>query len=127
MSAVGRLTLRELNEVRIEIQDLVTRLAVKHRTVQNVKALEKDVKRTQEALATSSVVLDPSVTQNFYILLAESTQNRVLVMLVKALSQIVFQAMAPFNPPLDFDLVGVRTRLTAAVKDRDEARARHYA
>ena len=124
MFSVGRLTLQELTEARIEIQDTVTRLAVRNRTAQDIKVLEKDVKRTKEALALSNVVSDPSVTQNFYALLAEATKNRVLVLLVTAIAQLVYQAIVPLNPPLNFDIVDVRTRFIAALKDRDEETAR---
>lgn len=124
MFSINRLSLEELTEIRIEVQDIVIRLAVQNRTDEDIAALTEDVRQTKQALSQSAFVSKPSITQNFYTLLAEATRNRVLVVLVKALSEMLYQSIVRLNPPLNFDLVEVRTRLIDALKTRDEAQAR---
>lgn len=124
MMSVGGLSFDELNQVRIEILDIVTRLAVHNHREVHLKALEKDVKRTEAHLRASEIASDPAITQNFYALLAEATGNRLLVAIVKALSQFLYKALSPPYPPVSLDLVVVRTQFLRSLALRDETRAR---
>tara|TARA_R110001606_G_scaffold232277_1_gene379797 strand:+ start:21624 stop:22340 length:717 start_codon:yes stop_codon:yes gene_type:complete len=121
---VGHLSLRELTDARIEIQDIVVRLACAHASIADFDALSADIERTRHHLENGTAGTDPSATQLFYSLLAEATGNRVLVVIVKALSQIVYQAIHPLHRPLNFDLVGVRTRFLDHMKTGDVEGAR---
>ncbi|MBA27660.1 MAG: GntR family transcriptional regulator [Hyphomonadaceae bacterium] len=116
---VGHLSLRELTDARIEIQDVVVRLACSHATQENLDALDADIQQPRQHLQQGTAGTDPSATQNFYSLLAEATGNRVLVVLVKALSQMVYQAIHPLHRPLNFDLVSVRSRFVECMRSRD--------
>lgn len=115
----GGLSLVELTEARIAIQEIVVRMVVKNATEADFKALEKDLRKTERDLSEGIANIDPSSTQGFYSILAEVTGNRVIVMIVKALSQMLYQAILLLNPPFDFDIVNVRQQFITKLRARD--------
>lgn len=116
---IGRLSLVELTEARVEVQDAVVRLAVINHDAKDIKALERDIVHTQKCLDLGTGSTDPFATQQFYALLAEASRNRVLMIMVQALSQLVYQAIEPLGTPLNFDIVAVRKRFVEAMKARN--------
>ena len=119
MFDVGRLSFDELTEARIWLQDVVVNLAVLRMSDADIDLLDQDVRRTERALADGSAGLDPASTQDFYAILAEATGNRVLAMITRALSQMVYKAILPLRPPLNFDIVAVRERFIVQLRKRN--------
>ena len=111
MFELGQLSFSELTAARIEVQTVIIRLAAKNATAEDFAALREDIEKTNQTLeAHGSDVRDMGISQDFYAVLAMSTGNRVLEMIVRALSHMVYEAIQKASPVFDFDVVEVRTR-----------------
>lgn len=123
MVTVGHLSIEDLAEAREGTLELVVRLASQRATPAQIKRLQQDVKRTALALEESVYLTDPSLTQEFYTIMAEATGNQVIVALVKAMSYMVFKALRPLHVPVYFDIIQFRTHLIDLLEKRQEEEA----
>lgn len=119
MRQAGQFSYSELMIARIEIQDIIIRLASENATVDDLDLLDKDVVLTKQYLQQVVGDIDHKITQNFYSLLAEIANNRVFAIIVKALSYMV-----PQNPPLNMDIICVRETFICHLRGKDTESAR---
>jgi GntR family transcriptional repressor for pyruvate dehydrogenase complex len=119
MFAVGHLLIEDLAEAREGILELVVRLAAQRATPSDFKRMEQDIARTAKHLETEIFLPDPSLTQEFYVILAEATRNQVIVMLVKGMSHLVYKTVRPLHIPIYFDIISFRKKLVAHLKKKN--------
>ncbi|MBR9909266.1 MAG: FadR family transcriptional regulator [Gammaproteobacteria bacterium] len=113
MWQMDQLSFTDLMDARIEIQDIIIRLAVRKATERDFAVLDKDIARIKQHLKQDTHI-DHKSTQHFYTLLANIAGNRVFTMIVKALSEIV-----PKSPPLTPDIIRVREGFMTHFRARD--------
>jgi DNA-binding FadR family transcriptional regulator len=126
MLSLGSISVAELTESRMHIQDLVVRLACERATVADFEALDANVART-EAMTKAGRYLDRvECSREFYRLLAAATHNQVLAMIVQSINEILMQfvyaRVAAGGPPQP-RLVDKRRAFVAALRARDAGTA----
>ncbi len=126
MLSLGSITVEELTETRLHIQDLVVRLACARATSADFDALDANIERT-EAMTRAGRYLDRvECSREFYRLLVAATHNQVLTMMVHSLTEILMHfvtlRVAAGGKPQP-RLTEKRRKFLAALRARDADRA----
>jgi GntR family transcriptional repressor for pyruvate dehydrogenase complex len=120
---LGRVSLAQIAEVRILIQEMVVKLAVQRASGDDLRALEDNVRRTKEFVVSRDFDARMEASQEFYRLLARSTGNQLVIILNEALAAIMRPYVAYVVKTLDYDVVRHRRRFLKFLAARDEAKA----
>src|ERR1700739_4799003 len=88
MLSLGTISVRELSEARINVIDLVVRLACVNARQRDFEALEANIERTDVATREGRLLRRVEGSREFYKLLAESTGNKVIAMIVNSVTEI---------------------------------------
>jgi len=123
----GSIELDELTESRIAILELITRYACERGRDEDFDAIEHNIDETERVTQAGQLDRRAELAADFYTVVARATHNRVLVLLVTSLSQILprlirervhtdGQAPSP-------SLVAARRRFLKHLRGRDAPRA----
>src|SRR6201999_3670044 len=88
MLSLGTISVRELSEARIHVLDLVVRLACANARQSDFEALEANIARTDVATREGRLLDRVECSREFYKLLAASTGNKVIAMIVDSVTEI---------------------------------------
>ena len=88
MLSLGTISVRELSEARIDVLDLVVRLACTHATQQDFAALEANIERTELATREGRLLDRVECSREFYKCLAAATGNKVIAMILDSVTEI---------------------------------------
>ena len=88
MLSLGTISVRELSEARINVIDLVVRLACVNARQRDFEALQANIERTDLATREGRLLDRVECSREFYNLLAESTGNKVIAMIVSSVTEI---------------------------------------
>lgn len=126
MLSLGSISVAELTESRIHIQDLVVRLASERATRADLDALAANIERTEQMTAGGRYLDRVECSREFYRLLAAATHNQVLAMMVHSITdilmQFVYARVAAGGKPQP-RLVEKRRAFLAALRMRDAEEA----
>ncbi len=126
MLSLGSISISELSEARIEILDLVVRLACRSAHKADFDAMEQNIERTEAATREGRMLERVEYSREFYRLLAAATGNKVIAMIVHSVTEIHMRfvyakvASSGVSTPR---LVERRRTLLDALRARDEAAA----
>ena len=122
MFSLGSITVDELTEARMHIQDLVVRLACARAATTDFDALAANIDRTEQVTKSGDFLKRVECSREFYSLLAGATRNDVLSMMVASLTEIlmkfVYARVASGGNPQP-RLVEKRREFVAALRARD--------
>lgn len=122
MFSLGSITVSELSEARMHVQDLVVRLVCERATEEDLRALEACIDRTEATTKSGQFLERVECSREFYRLLAAATRNAVLAMMVQSVTEILMQfvyaRVASGGKPHP-RLVETRRRFVAALRARD--------
>jgi len=90
----GAVSIASLTESRTIVMTAVTRLACERGTAAEFDRLDESITRTEELAKAGDFTGRRIQLLDFYRLLAEATRNEVLVIMVSALTDLVFKLMA---------------------------------
>jgi GntR family transcriptional repressor for pyruvate dehydrogenase complex len=114
---LGHVSLDELTEARIALQDVIVRLACERATDADLSELEAIAESTKEA---SSVEARYQCAVDYYDVLARATKNRIFGILVDSLSAILHEfVQGPDYETLQESLIQSRLRLVKHLRARD--------
>lgn len=126
MLSLGTISVRELSEARINVLDLVVRLACANARQRDFDALEANIERTDIATREGRLLDRVECSREFYRLLAESTGNKVITMIVNSISEIhmrfVYAKVASSGAATP-RLTDKRRQFLSALRGRDIATA----
>jgi GntR family transcriptional repressor for pyruvate dehydrogenase complex len=126
MFSLGSITVAELAETRVHVQDLVMRLACERATEEDFAAMESNIDRTEAMTAEGRFLDRVEMSREFYRLLGASTRNAVLAMIVHSVTEILMQfvnaRVAAGGKPQP-RLVARRREIVDALRSRDAPRA----
>jgi GntR family transcriptional regulator, transcriptional repressor for pyruvate dehydrogenase complex len=126
MLSLGTISVRELSEARINVIDLVVRLACVNARQRDFEALEANIERTDAATREGRLLDRVECSREFYKLLAESTGNKVIIMIVNSVTEIhmrfVYAKVASSGAATP-RLTDKRRQFLSAVRARDVATA----
>src|ERR1700744_5595360 len=88
MLSLGTISVRELSEARIDVLDLVVRLACAHARQADFEALEANIERTELATREGRLLDRVECSREFYKLLAVATGNKVIAMILDSVTEI---------------------------------------
>lgn len=88
MLSLGTISVRELSEARIDVLDLVVRLACANAKQADFEALEANIERTELATREGRFLDRVECSRDFYRLLAVATGNKVIAMILDSVTEI---------------------------------------
>src|ERR1700742_762806 len=88
MLSLVTISVRELSEARIHVLDLVVRLACANARQSDFEAIEANIERTELATRQGRLLDRVECSREFYRLLAASTGNKVIAMIVDSVTEI---------------------------------------
>src|ERR1700684_2795969 len=86
--SLGTISVRELSEARINVIDLVVRLACVNARQRDFEALEANIERTELATSEGRMLDRVECSREFYKLLAMASRNKVIAMIVDSVTEI---------------------------------------
>ncbi|HRO57735.1 MAG TPA: GntR family transcriptional regulator [Burkholderiaceae bacterium] len=119
---LGSISLRELTEARLYIQDTVVRLACERATRADLEALAANVEATEKVTLSGEYVARLESSREFYRLLAAASHNAALCLIVDSLTDILMKylhARVAAGARLKPDLVQARRRFLELLASRD--------
>ena len=119
---LGSISLRELTEARLHIQDTVVRLACERATRADLEALAANVDATEKVTRSGDYVARIESSREFYRLLAAASHNAALCLIVDSLTDILMKylhARVSAGARLKPDLVQARRRFLGLLASRD--------
>jgi DNA-binding FadR family transcriptional regulator len=126
MLSLGSISLEQITEARVHIQDLVVRLACERATPADLDALETNVERTQAMTQEGRYLDRVECSREFYRLLAAAAHNPLLAAIVHSVTetvmQFVYARVAAGGKPQP-RLVEKRRAFVAALRARDATEA----
>jgi GntR family transcriptional regulator, transcriptional repressor for pyruvate dehydrogenase complex len=128
MLSLGTISVRELQEARINVIDLVVRLACVNARQRDFDVLEANIERTDIATREGRLLDRVECSREFYKMLAESTGNKVIVMIVNSVTEIhmrfVYAKVASSGAATP-RLTDKRRQFLAKLRARDVTAASH--
>ena len=121
---LGYVTMEDLTEARIWLEQVVVEHAAQHRTDDDLRRIEENVRQSEEIVGQG--VIPRKVNLDFHVLLAEAAKNPIFVMLIESLMGVLRKFLEERSPDLDYiATVSVsHRRIYEAIRDRDSARAK---
>lgn len=122
MLSLGTISVRELSEARIHVLDLVVGLACANARRSDLDALEANIEQTELATKEGRLLDRVECSREFYKLLAASTGNKVIAMIMDSVTEIhmrfVYAKVASSGIAMS-RLAERRRQLLSAIADRD--------
>jgi GntR family transcriptional repressor for pyruvate dehydrogenase complex len=113
------LTIEQLTEARIWIEDLVVRVACSRATEADLQAMEANVEQAR-ALQDDGRLDEKAVVHiGFHNLLAQATQNPLLVIVMHTLTDVMTAFVRTHGADSGRSTFGSRKRFLAAMRSRD--------
>ena len=126
MLSLGAISVRELSEGRIQILDLVVRLACERAQAADFQALEANIERSDFATREGRLLDRIECSREFYKLLAAATGNKVMAMIMDSVTEIhmrfVYAKVASSGVSMP-QLVEKRRQFLSALRARDTSAA----
>ena len=126
MLSLGAISVRELSEGRIQILDLVVRLACERAQAADFQALEANIERSDLATREGRLLDRVECSREFYKLLAAATGNKVMAMIMDSVTEIhmrfVYAKVASSGVSMP-QLVEKRRQFLSALRARDTSAA----
>lgn len=98
MITLGRITVEDLTEARILVEDAIVKLACARATKKDIEALEADIARVEALTASGEIGDRLDYNIRFYELIAEATHNETLILMSSAFSRIVYHVILKIWP-----------------------------
>jgi GntR family transcriptional regulator, transcriptional repressor for pyruvate dehydrogenase complex len=126
MLSLGAISVRELSEGRIQILDLIVRLACERAQAADFQALEANIERADLATREGRWLDRVECSREFYKLLAAATGNKVMAMIMESVTEIhmrfVYAKVASSGVSMP-QLVEKRRQFLSALRLRDVSSA----
>ncbi len=123
----GELSLHDLTEVRVQLLVAAVALAVRRRTPADLRALNANIEITAanlevfEETRDQNDIIEPIA--NFSKLIGAATKNKLLSMLIDAVTDIQMRAFAALDMPFSSSLLDSRREIVRRIAARDSAGA----
>jgi len=120
----GRLTVADLTEARVWLEQIVVEQAARRRTGEDLRLLEENIVRSETLVREGR--LPRSVNLEFHLLLAAAAQNPLFVILIEALMDVLKGVLEELNPDMNYiaKVSNYHRVIYEAVRDQDPERAK---
>lgn len=123
MVALSQVEAREVTEARLHLTRVAIELACERATEQDLDAIEAEIDSFEKLVATGKPTRATPAVTDFYRVLAEATHNKVIVMLVESLSELMRGMLADIDPKIGEGVVKVRRKVLRHLRERDAQKA----
>lgn len=122
MLSLGAISIRDLSESRLQILDLIVRMACERAQEADFLALKANIERSDLATREGRLLDRVECSREFYKLLASATRNKVMVMIVDSVTEIhmrfVYAKVASSGVSMP-QLIEKRGQFLSALRARD--------
>jgi DNA-binding FadR family transcriptional regulator len=119
MVALGQISMANVTEARVELMAVALRLACARATEDELDAIADDIDHHAALFRTGGGSRSSKSVIEFYRLIARATHNEVIVLMVDALSEIIRVLLASIAPQPRKDLMQLRRKVLALLRERD--------
>lgn len=119
MIRLTRFTLAELTEARIWIQEVVVRQACARIDDEGVASLEENISQVEDLLRAGKYDEAGVRNTDFHVILAEGTQNPIMIAMMQALMEIMKPLVLAMGPRTDDLILRSRRRFMTFLTARD--------
>jgi len=116
---LGTISLEDLTEARMHLMGFAVRLAAQRGTDADFKALEDNIEAAAAMDEQMSVEERVATIAAFYTLLGAAAHNQVLVILIRAVTEIITQILLKVRPHTVSTLLASRRKLLQHLRERD--------
>lgn len=100
---IGNVTLSELTETRVGIEQVILEIAILRMTNNDLELLKKNIEDSEATFLRGERATKDHI--NFHILLAKSTKNRLFEMIVESMMNVVFLYLQRVVPPKEHSIM----------------------
>lgn len=119
MVSLEQTSIESVTEARIELACVAVRLACTRATEEDLAAIQHDIDLHVELFRLGHGSRNTRSVTQFYRLIAKSTHNPVIVMMVDALSEVIRELLARVGPRPNRDITVMRQRVLDQIRKRD--------
>jgi len=123
MVSLSQVDAREVTEARLHLTRVAIELACERATEQDLDAIEAEIDSFEKLVKTGKPTRATPAVTDFYRVLAEATHNKVIVMLVEALSELMRGMLADIDMKISENVVKVRRKVLRHLRERDAQKA----
>lgn len=123
MFALGSISINDLTEARQEIMNMILENAARRAKPDDFLRLERNIDLTEAALLAGRDDEQMERTGDFYRLLADATQNPVLVLVISPLYAIVRRFVAAAGIRATPEVITARRAILSSLRDGDTVAA----
>jgi DNA-binding FadR family transcriptional regulator len=123
MVSLGQMPIGTVTETRIEITCMAIRLACVRATDADFDAIKADIDLHAELFKFGGGSRNARSMGEFYRLIAQSTHNDMIVMIVDAVSEVMRTLLARIDPAPHPDMIAVRRKVLRHLRARDAEKA----
>lgn len=116
---LGGLTLSDITAARLLIEGAVIRAAVAVASQSDMERLEDNIDAVERLTRDGNMDAKADLNIEFHVLLAESTGNRVLVLIMRMLMDLLLAVHRPVTAEDTVDIIQSRRRFIAHMQARD--------
>lgn len=117
--ALGGLSLQEYTEARVGVQSVIIQLACERATEKDFAALDDNIARTEALGPEPDTEARTELTIEFYRILADSTGNRAMSMLMSTFTDPLRHYINAIGPDRSWDVAASRRVFLAFLRKRD--------
>lgn len=119
MVSLGRIPIADLTEARVLVQEVIVRLVCERATEEDFLALEQDIENVEKLAREGRLNERFTYSINFYNILAEITQNQIIIILIDSLTQILRRMINLIELDEAIDLARSRRAFMHSLRGRD--------
>ena len=119
MMALKQISLRHVTEARVELMNVILRLACEKADETDFDLLEMNINRTRAAVEANDFEAQMGSTKDFYTLIAQSTKNPMYTLIVAPISEVVRRFVREADIRIPIEVVKTREQLLQLLRNRD--------
>lgn len=123
MFDVGGISLGELTQARMAIESAVIEIVCQNPVAAGLDLLERNVELAERETLAGNLAVKTRLNVEFHILLAEQTNNPILIMMMKSLMSLLFDFIDEVGSVMGVDVIKSRRRFLKHVRAGNTARA----
>jgi len=116
---LGNVSWHDLTEARIWVEEIIVRVACKRAAARDISALEENIRHARALFEKGQLMAKTEVLIEFHNVLARATRNPVLVMITRALTDMMLQFARRLGSETTREVFRSRRRFMTAFAARD--------
>jgi DNA-binding FadR family transcriptional regulator len=120
---LGGIALADVTESRLSIETAIVEIAAANGTTPDFDRLDQNIDQVEELTQARDMEAKADLNMEFHVLLAEATGNPVLVLMMRALMELLRAVHRPITAEDTVDIIKSRRRFMRLLRNREAALA----